>query len=257
MHRLSIWPEMLRRVGSHTLDLVFPPLCAWCSTDLEGRLPRRDDTLLLCDRCSGQLPCIDQAVCRRCAAPVPSTSGVDLDCSHCRRDRLWFDQTIAGGWYEGVLRDIIFRMKTDVSGVLAQTMTDWLITERRHDFAAATADLVAPTAMPLRREWHRGVNAPALLASSLARQLGLPVDLRLLRRGASAAQKGLSRPGRFRNVRGEICVGRRRSVKGAVVLLVDDVMTTGATAGESARVLRRAGARAVIVAVVARTKVSG
>lgn len=244
--------SMFRRVGDHALDLLFPPRCASCSADLG---PHHQGAQF-CDSCRNQLRLIAEPTCRRCAAPVPATNGVELDCSHCRRDRLWFDRTVALGWYEGFLRELVLRMKTEPSGLLARALVDLAVEQQSLRLEKLGIQIATPSPVHAQREWQRGANPPALLCRAVARQMDWESDARLLRRtGNGSPQAGLSRRGRFRNVRGEMVLGKRRTVAGASVLLVDDVLTTGATSSEAARVLKRAGAAGVTVFVIARTNV--
>jgi predicted amidophosphoribosyltransferase len=85
------------------MDLLFPPRCVACAAEIGTR--RRD--VMLCSDCYSRLPLTDWPVCPRCAAPVPAAEGVQLACSHCRRDKLRFDRTVALGSYEGLLRQLI------------------------------------------------------------------------------------------------------------------------------------------------------
>jgi predicted amidophosphoribosyltransferase len=108
--------------------------------------------------------------------------------------------------------------------------------------------------MSAARRWRRGVNPPAEMADHLAQRLGVPAAPRMLRsRRNIPPQIGLSRPARFRNVAGEMAVRPAYSLQAARVLLVDDILTTGATASEAARVLKKTGAEMVAVFVLGRT----
>ena len=246
------WPTLFRRAGDHALQLLFPPICAACSADIEAS----STTIRLCRTCVGVLPLVREPVCPRCALPIPSTAGVDLECPHCARQPLGFDRTFAVGWYDGLLRNLVLRMKTDNRGLVAAALADLTVKRLEDRPGWQSFDMVLPAPMHWRREWQRGVNASALFSAALARRLEWPLRPRLLRRRRHAPrQAGLSRQGRFRNVRREIEVSRRRTnLRGARVLLVDDVMTTGATSSESARALKKAGAKDVAVLVIARAK---
>ena len=114
--------------------------------------------------------------------------------------------------------------------------------------------MVAPVPMHWVRRLGRGWNHSSGLARRVARRLKLPMDDELVRTRNTPPQVGLPASQRAGNVRGAFAVPRPKEVAGANVLLVDDVMTTGATANEAARTLRRAGAERVIVAVVARAE---
>ena len=113
-------------------------------------------------------------------------------------------------------------------------------------------DVLVPVPLHPRREWQRGLNQAAFLARRLGRRFGLPVAPRALRRVRHTPPQAGDPEDRRRNVRGAFVVGRPAQIAGRHVLLIDDVLTTGATANECARTLRRAGARRVGVFTFAR-----
>ena len=133
-----------------------------------------------------------------------------------------------------------------VGRLLAQRLGDKL--------AKFRADAVLPIPMHWAKRLLRGVNSPELLADCLGRKLGVPVVRSLVRCRYTGPQKDLLPRERFRNVRGAFRLRRsdRQRWQGSRLLLVDDILTTGATCSEAARLLKQAGAAAVAVAVVAR-----
>jgi ComF family protein len=235
---------------SALLDLLLPPCCIGCSRDM----PSASDRVLLCSDCRDELSLIDWPVCPRCAAPVPATGDVELACNHCRRDKLRFTRTVALGSYEGRLRQLIMRMKIDRSELIARTLAELAWQELGGQLAALKVDVVTAVPMHPWRRWQRRTNPPQTIADRLAERLGVPAAPGMLRLNSNVpAQVGLSRSARFRNVAGEMSVGKSHHLESARVLLVDDILTTGATCSEASRVLRRAGAAEVAVFVLART----
>jgi ComF family protein len=115
-----------------------------------------------------------------------------------------------------------------------------------------TFDAIVPVPLHWRRRWQRGFNQSALLAAAIARRYGIPVRGWLCRTRATPTQAGLTNARRRSNVTGAFRVGRRARVSGRRILLVDDVMTTGATAGACAAALKRAGAKYVALLTLAR-----
>jgi ComF family protein len=113
-------------------------------------------------------------------------------------------------------------------------------------------DAIVPMPLHWQRRWSRGFNQAELLARALSKQTGLPVRLLVRRKRSTAAQAGLTNAGRRANVRGAFEVRRANSVRGLRILLIDDVFTTGATAGACAGALKRAGAERVAVLALAR-----
>ena len=145
-------------------------------------------------------------------------------------------------------------MKTDRSERIANAVGKQMAAR----FGAGLRDLqldgIVPIPMHAWRRLARGTNPPAALATSLGRALGLPVFSRLLyRKRNTQPQLGLSQPARLRNVRGSMQIRNRYRFEAPRLLLVDDILTTGATCSEAARMLKRAGAARVTVIVAART----
>jgi predicted amidophosphoribosyltransferase len=249
---------MLRRWLGHTraaaMDLLFPARCGACG----GELPEDHGNDVVCCECRNELRLIDWPVCPRCAAPMPEAGGVALSCSHCRSAKLRFDRTLTLGSYEGLLRSWIMRMKSDRSGLATRVLSELAWQRLGEQLMALGVDVVAAVPMHPWRRWQRGVNPPREFAEQIARKLGVPAAGGILRAVRNIPpQIGLSRPARFRNVAGEMAVRPGYLLQAAHVLLVDDILTTGATASEAARALKRAGASEVTVLVVARTPADG
>lgn len=249
---LKRWLSQSRQAA---IDLMFPPQCGACSADL----PQSASREIVCDDCRDELTALTAGpVCARCAARVPSVGDVELACSHCRAAKLKFDRTWALGSYEGLLRQWIMRMKADRSGLATRMLCELAWQKLGDELSALGVDVVANVPMHPWRRWQRGVNPPRDFAEQIARKLGAPAAPGLLRQVRNIPpQIGLSRPARFRNVAGEMVVPPAYHLQSAHVLLVDDILTTGATASEAARALRRAGASSVSVLVLGRTPAEG
>jgi ComF family protein len=208
----------------------------------------------LCDDCLTEIPPIDWPVCRRCAAEVPVYPGNVETCQRCESDKLRFDRTFSLGHYEGLLRELILRMKTDSREQLGQVFAQLVMDRHGDELRSCQFDAIASVPMTAWHRWMRGTNAPGVIARALGRHLDVPVYGRLVERAYSAVpQRGLTRAGRFRNVRGGYRFRKEYHLDEPHLLLVDDVMTTGATCSEIARLLKRNGAARVTVLVVART----
>ena len=209
--------------------------------------------LLLCEACRQAV--IDRLpACPRCAADLPAAIAGDSGCPQCRRPAPQFQYAVRLGRYDGPLRTAILAIKHGSGEPLADALGRLLADERGDVLAALRFDVVVPMPMHWTRRLVRGVNNPDALARRLAQRLDIPAAPGLLRRQRrTRPQTGLARSGRLENVRGARW-RRHRDLPGARVLVVDDVMTTGATASEAARVLRAAGAAMVGVAVLARAE---
>jgi ComF family protein len=160
---------------------------------------------------------------------------------------------MAIGYYGGVVRDLVLRMKKSRNESLSLAAGSLLSQRVEQTLQPALPDLVAPVPMHWMRRLTRGVNAAELVAESVAKRLHRPLYIDLLRCRRKTRKQGTLTPHeRRKNVRGAYSIFRTSPLRDAHVLLIDDVMTTGATANELAKVMLRGGAREVSIAVVAR-----
>lgn len=241
-------------------DLVFPPRCVSCNVELDES-PQED--VLLCADCRNELDIFPQPMCLQCGAPVPAvtspTSGEQQPisaangCYRCRGRKYWFESTVALGPYSDRLRDLLLRMKAAEGDAVSQTIGKMLWQIRGDQLASLNVDVVVPIPLHWRRRIEHRTNSAAILAEVLADQLRVPQAEKLLRRTRSTVRQfDLTPPKRWENVRKVFAVRAGYHLRDAHVLLVDDILTTGATCSEAARAIRGAGATRVTVAVVAR-----
>lgn len=174
--------------------------------------------------------------------------GEDGRCRLCRSGARAFDFAYSFGAYEGVLRQLIHLFKYAGMRPLARPLGAHLARALPRE----AFDAVVPVPLHWWKRWRRGFNQSELLARAIARRCGLPLRLAVRRRRPTRVQAGLSNSARRANVSGAFAVRRFRSVAGLRILLIDDVMTTGATASACAAALKRAGARYVTVLTLAR-----
>jgi ComF family protein len=232
------------------LELIFPSVCLLCHEPLEREYPGRKD---FCTHCDPQALRFRQPLCLRCAHPLPMYWRQTADCGHCRHRRYAFSQAMAYGPYHGILRDAVIRAKQAAYEPLATALGCYLAEILPTAWPQYAPDLVIAMPTHWTKRWQRGVNNVERVAEAVARKLGAPTESRVLRLRRLTSKQGLLSPReRFHNVRGAFAVRRPERVRGRNVLLVDDVLTTGATASEAARALRRAGACEIRVAVIAR-----
>jgi ComF family protein len=245
----AIWKPALsaKSLARRSLDLVFPPRA------LDGQA----------SAAAGGLPAetwarihfLDGPVCDGCGAPFAYDQGEGARCVACLARPRAFAAARAACLYDDAAREPILKLKHADRPDLAGLFALWIGRAARE--LIAEADAVAPVPLHPLRLLKRRYNQAAEIARPLARREGLAYlpDV-LVRRRATETQAGKSGSGRRRNVAGafEVPARRRGLVEGRRVLLIDDVMTTGATAEGCARALKAAGAARVDVAVVARVK---
>lgn len=177
-------------------------------------------------------------------------------CSSCHESRPHFVKAVAYGAYDGELRELIHLLKYERVEPAA-AMLGRMLAEAIHKLGTlADSTCIVPVPLYRSKRRERGFNQAELIARAALKFGALRYQLRgdaLERTRPTVSQIGLSRPQRVENLRGAFRVPHLNRVVGQTVLLVDDVLTTGTTASECARVLRRAGAEKVWVATVART----
>lgn len=231
------------------LHWVFPVDCAACGHPAADR--RRP---FFCRACWDSIRPIDGPVCPQCGQPFDSPIALAHSpghrCRACREKPPRFDRALSPYRYEGVLEQAIrffkYRRKDALAAPLADLMLAWA--DR-----LPPVDLVMPVPLHPSRLRTREFNQSLLLADRIARRLGLPLSFEHLERiRQTRPQTELDRAGRARNVRRAFAVREPDGLKDIRVLLVDDVLTTGATVNDCARALKRAGADSVTVLTLAR-----
>jgi len=244
---------VLQQFGRGLLDLALPPRCLHCDDDL----PQASD-ILLCLKCLQLIAPELPECCRRCGAVLPAESMPAGCCPACKEFRLVFDAVFPLGRYDGALRDVVLKTKRASSDAWSLAVGRLLAKRLGDKIVQFRPDAVVPIPMHWMRRLLRGVNSPELFAECLGKSLKTPVLGTLRRRRYTSPQKDLSPRERFRNVRGAFGLARWRQQRwqDSRVLLVDDILTTGATCSEAAGLLKQAGAEAVAVAVVARAGAS-
>ena len=236
---------MLRALGTTVVDMIFPPRCLACHEPTDA--PHG-----LCAACWRDTHFIVGAACCKCGAPLMGEAGEDDVCERCRRHPPAWDRGAAAVVYGGAAKRVVLGLKHGDRLDAARPLGGWMA--RAGGRLIAEADLIAPTPLHWRRLISRRYNQSAELARRIGAIGGRRVvpDL-LTRRRATAPQSG-DRTARAANLADAIVVTRRRRtlVEGCAVLLVDDVLTSGATFSACAEALRAAGAARVDVLALAR-----
>jgi ComF family protein len=247
--RAPVAARMARSVRTafrFVLDAALPPLCASCRAPLGG-------VGGLCPACWSQVSFIAPPYCDRLGIPFAYDPGPGMLSMEAIADPPAYGRARAAVRYDDVARDLVHRLKYGDRLDLAATMGGWMARAGRE--LMEDADVLVPVPLHWRRLWGRRFNQAAQLANVVAATHGVPVlTAALRRRRATPQQVGLSRAERAVNVQGafEVTPEGRTAIHGKRLVVVDDVLTSGATIDACARALLRAGAGNVDVLVFAR-----
>lgn len=228
------------------IDFVFPCRCPLCGQRVSGEAG-------LCAECWSELAIPAEPCCALCSRPFGDAVAVGATCGPCLAEPPRHDGIVAATLYNDASRKLVLAFKHGDRLGLAPLMARLMAArmERWHE----AQWLVVPVPLHRWRLWRRGYNQAAVLAQQLCRASGaeLGVDV-LQRRKATASLGGLGRAARVRELSGAIRINPRYGtrIRGRHVLLVDDVLTSGATSGACVGALRRAGATKVVIACFAR-----
>jgi ComF family protein len=242
--RMFAPPAMARRLAGAALDLLLPPRCLKCGIAVTV-------AHALCPACWRGITFLAAPCCACCGLPFDYELGPEALCGACARELPPYTRARAALRYDEESRRLILAFKHGDRLQLAPALAGWM--RRAGAGLLAEAHVIVPVPLHWTRLFARRYNQAAVLAHALAAE-GPPVLAdALLRRRRTPSQGKRNAAARRRNVAGAFAVHPDRSVGGKRVLLIDDVLTTGATVGECARVLKRAGAADVDVLTLART----
>ncbi len=235
-------PKALEALAS----LFYPAICVVCAANVER-------SEYLCADCQQRAPRIVAPFCAKCSEPFSGAITQTFSCSNCEHRVLHFDCTVAAYRSRGLVRKLVHEFKYarqrhlryPIAGWLRETLRDPRLHDRRFD-------VIVPVPLHPARERERGFNQALLLAELLAPTLTVPLRLALERTRYTTTQTAYDRAERMENLRGAFRLRKNQDVRDLRVLLIDDVLTTGSTLSECARVLKAAGAVSVHAATAAR-----
>jgi ComF family protein len=257
-----ILPATLKDALGALASVVFPAPCRLC-----GRALVRASRVPICRECLDGFVRIGEPMCACCgrpfvfeAAPPPSAGSPAAAplCRLCRVNFYAFDRARSFAVYDDALIEAVLLLKYEEVTRLGDWFAGRLAELVQREAAELGADVVVPVPLHRDRQRERGYNQAELIARPLARRLGLRVERYLLARTRPRpAQLVLSRTEHWKSVRGAYATREGLKVDNLRVLLVDDVLTTGATLDACARALKKAGAAAVLGLTVARVRSAG
>jgi ComF family protein len=244
-HKIRDGQEWLRPWWPSLRGLALPAVCPGCRGE-----PLADDTHALCSDCLKRLPRVHPPICPGCGG---DNDGIFDLCENCLRteDRPW-ESAVAVMRLEGFGRELIHRLKYRQEPELARPLGRLAADCWRQADSSTRPDFFAPMPLHWLRRLLRGYNQAAILAEVIGAETGIPVRHVLRRNRRTRAQARLDRDARQRNPVGAFSVPHKAICENRSIVLIDDVLTTGATLTAAAQALRRAGARQIGILILAR-----
>jgi ComF family protein len=224
-------------------DICFPTMCCNCGEIVESEG--------ICSRCWKEIKWISDPKCKICG--IPFELNISDICVACMNRKPIFDQAISAFEYNEASRGILLKFKHGDATYLCPQLARWIYGASQS--VIQNADLLIPVPIHFFKRLKRKYNQSELLAQELEKLSGIPHEPRILqKKKRTLQQEGLSRTIRLQNVKGSFSVNEKYKnlLEKKTVLLIDDVLTTGATANECAKILKKHGAEKVIVLTVAR-----
>ena len=228
------------------VSLFYPAVCAGCGTDVDSR----DG---ICGECESKLARIVPPFCAKCSEPFSGAVTSAFECANCAHRELYFDAAVSGFRSRGIIRKVILDFKYGRQAHLRHVVAGWLFATMEDDrIRTRQFDLIVPVPLHPARQRERGFNQAALLAELLSHKTSIRREAVLERVRYTTSQTAFDRAERMENLHGAFRLRKNSDVRKLRVLLVDDVLTTGSTLSECARVLKNAGAVSVHAVTAAR-----
>lgn len=228
------------------VSLLYPPACSVCGAKVRAGK-------YLCDACEAKVVPIVPPFCQTCSEPFEGSITGAFSCANCAHRTIHFDAAVSAYRGRGIVREIIHQFKYARQIHLRHIIAGWLYAalddERVRDLSF---NVIVPVPLHPTRQRERGFNQASLLAELLSAHTAIDCKPLLDRIRYTTTQTALDRSERMENLHNAFRLRKNANVRGLRVLLVDDVLTTGSTLSECARVLKRAGAVSVHAATAAR-----
>jgi ComF family protein len=228
------------------VSLFYPPLCTICAASVSARE-------YLCQECEGKVTRIKAPFCATCSEPFSGAITNTFTCANCAHRKIYFESAVAAYRSRGIVRRVVHDFKYGEQFHLRHLLGRWLdaaLDDVR--LQSRPFDLLVPVPLHPARKRERGFNQAEALASLVSKSRRIPSRTVLERTRYTTTQTAFDRAERMENLRDAFRLRKKTDVRQLRVLLIDDVLTTGATLSECARVLKKAGASAVFAATAAR-----
>lgn len=239
--------KLFKRLYHNIIDLLYAKACLYCYS-------QTFDANNLCLDCAKEISYITEPKCYRCGEPFVVSHYKNFDCISCADQKLFFDSAQALFIYDGVIRELIHRYKFEGKTHLAQFFARLLVSNCKESFLKIDYIIAIPTHPKKIRQ--RGFCHSTMLAKKLSKQTGIPLLLGCLAKvGEPTSQHKKGREARIKEIKNTFSYNASfdQELFGKSILLIDDVMTSGATSSECARMLRKK-ARCIRVLTIAKTK---
>jgi len=228
------------------VSLLYPPVCTICGGNVRAGE-------YLCNQCEAKAVRIVAPFCQKCSEPFEGFITSEFTCANCAHRTIHFDAAVSAYRGRGMVREIIHEFKYGRQIHLRRLVARWLHSALDDErLRGRRFDVVVPVPLHATRLRERGFNQASLLAELLSAQTSIPSKPLLDRIRYTTTQTALDRSERMENLHNAFRLRKNADVRGLRVLLIDDVLTTGSTLSECARVLKRAGALSVHAATAAR-----
>ena len=262
-----IYTEFINNISSLSSslsDFFYPPFCFVCREDTSG-----NENKFVCESCLNKIKLIEPPFCAKCGRSFISENVFENIerpvCGKCQKKRtdIKYDRILGFGKYDGTLKEIIHIYKYNKKEQLKKILSEILLKKMETEPEILKADLLIPVPLHWIKKRRRGFNQSEEIGKCISKSLKIPMKSLLKRKRNTRPQIGLSGDERIKNIKGAFKVSliaqkirkssddSRFDFDGKTVILLDDVVTTGATVNECAKVLKKAGVRKVIVVCLA------
>jgi len=233
----------LQSVCSRLRSMVFPAICPLC-------LDEAIASATICNTCYAELDIIHGKICNKCGGPLITEHSLCKECSD--NPRIWWKSAASAFCFEGLARSAVHRFKYHKDVSLVPFLAESSLTAWKSRYPDVEIDCIVPVPLHWLRKLKRGYNQSEMICNELARRLEIPVCNAVRRSRWTPPQASLSKANRGKNLKNAFIVSLPECIQGKVVLLFDDVMTTGVTLSECSRSMIKAGAKEVHVLTIAR-----